>query len=167
MNHRTVPLEHTHARFEKRPVSGPREQANERNVGSTRHEQANIDTVPRGGAQRLHVCSRTGVIGVGQPECFPSHRRDQLIDPEQTRGVRNGGDDAHRYIASLQWGLARRRSGPLIGCGGPGFGKRRHAALAQQLGPRRVVRTARHTLGIRDARIVHLCVTLLVRLRTS
>jgi len=47
VNHRTVPLKNTNARFEERPVSGTRERTNQRNVGGARHEEANVDTIRR------------------------------------------------------------------------------------------------------------------------
>ena len=99
VQHGAVPLEDAHARLQQRAITGSRERSEQGDVGSARHEEPHVHAVPRGGAERLHVGRRAGIVGVRQPQALASQRRDELIQAKQAGRVRHGRDDAQRGVA--------------------------------------------------------------------
>ena len=94
MEHGAVPLEDAHAGLEQRPVAGAGHHAEGGDVGGAGHEEPDVDAVPRGDAQRLHVGRGAGVVGVGEPQRAAGQAGHELVDAEESRGVGHGGDDA-------------------------------------------------------------------------
>ena len=100
VQHGPVPLEDADSGFEQGSVAGPRDRLHEGDVAApARHQQADVDTVARRRAERLHVGARARVVGVGQPEGLAGEGRDQGVEPEEARGARGGGDHAQSDLA--------------------------------------------------------------------
>jgi hypothetical protein len=92
VKHAAVPLEHADAAFEERTVARPRDPAHDRQVARPGHEQANVDIVACRRTQRLDVRGQANEIGVRKPQASMRRGGDELIEAEQSAGIRDGGD---------------------------------------------------------------------------
>jgi hypothetical protein len=125
VDHGPVPLEHLDAALEQRAIARPRDGLHDPHVAAASgHQQAHVDAVLGGRAQRLHVGARARVIGIREPEPPSRERGHELVETEQPGGSRRRGDDADGHLAHGRELSRKVRLGQLRAAGRPRVGER-------------------------------------------